>query len=65
MADEKRSFWVGVGAWLLRRVKPLLKKLLLEELVPMLQEKIDAGAIDKQVDEALKIAIEEYIVDKL
>ena len=57
MGKEKtRSTLTSIGAFLLRWFRPLLRSLLLDELVPILQEKVNAGAIDPQVDEMIKVA---------
>ena len=54
---EKVSFWLKV-------FKKPIKKFANEVLIPLLQEKIDGGAIDEHIDGAIADGINEAI-DKL
>jgi len=56
--------WTGIkkGAkWLAVWGKPFIAKTLREQLVPLLQKKINAGAVDKQVDKLIADGVEEFI----
>jgi len=61
----KRTFWQKAGNWLLRRLRPIVKRVVANELVPLIQEKVKAGAIDKEVDALIEAAAREYVVKKL
>jgi len=50
--------------WLLKLVKKPIRKFAIETLIPLLQEKVDAGAIDEHVDGIIEEAIKEAI-DKI
>jgi hypothetical protein len=59
-----KKIWSGlkkVGKWLLVWGKPLIREALRNKLVPMLQNKINAGAVDKHVDNLIKECVEEFI----
>lgn len=65
MAEIKRTFWKKVGSWTMRRFRTVITRIVMDELVPLIQEKVKAGAVDKQVDALIRAAAEEYIVKKL
>ena len=65
MSETKRTFWQKVGSWTMRRLRPILKRVIMKELVPLIQEKVKAGAIDKQVDDLIEAAAREYVVNRL
>ena len=46
---------------LLKIAKPLIKVFAKKILIPMLQEKINAGAIDEKVDSVIKDVITEFV----
>jgi len=48
-------------SWILKLVKSPLLKFAKAELIPMLQEKVNAGAIDEQVDGIIETVIIESI----
>jgi len=47
-----------------KRFKKLAKKFAAETLIPLLQEKVDAGAVDPHVDKVIKEVVNEAI-DKI
>ena len=62
-SKTKFGSWIkGVWAGMVKPVvKPQLKRWASEKLIPMLQAKVNAGAIDAQVDKVIKTVIEEAV----
>jgi hypothetical protein len=51
---------LGVGKWLITWGKPLIRSQIKNELVPMLQKKVNAGAVDKHADKLIKDVADEF-----
>ena len=61
--EKKQSFWKKAGGWCLRRVRPIIKRVVRERLLPLLKREIEKGT--EKLYERIEERVLEFVDKKL